>query len=129
MSPSPSLSRSTDQLHREKTVDSLRSLSSPSAAVLRNGDVGVKVIPSGPVVPGDIVELTTGDIVPADLRLFECYNFAALEAILTGEPLPVVKEIEAIEGDQGPGDQINMAFSGTEVTKGKPPPRRPLDDA
>lgn len=72
-------------------------------------------------MPGDIVELTTGDIVPADIRLFECYNFASLEAILTGEPMPVTKEIEAIEGEQGVGDRINMAFSGTEVTKGKLP--------
>jgi Na+-exporting ATPase len=97
----------------------LRSLSSPSAAVLRNGDAGVKVIPSGPVVPGDIIELKTGDIVPADTRLFEAYNFAVLEAILTGEPLPVIKEVETIEGEQGVGDRINMAFSGTEVTKGR----------
>lgn len=103
----------------EKTVDSLRSLSSPSALVLRNGAPGTKSIPSGPVVPGDIVELRVGDVVPADVRLFEAYNFAALEAILTGEPIPVIKEIEAINGEQGVGDRINMAFSGTEVTKGK----------
>lgn len=103
----------------EKTVDSLRSLSSPSALVLRNGDPGTKSIPSGPVVPGDVVELRVGDIVPADVRLFEAYNFAALEAILTGEPIPVIKEIEAISGEQGVGDRINMAFSGTEVTKGE----------
>jgi len=108
-----------DSGFREKTVDSLRSLSSPSAAVLRNGDIGVKTIPSGPVVPGDIIQLTTGDIVPADVRIFEAYNFAALEAILTGEPIPVIKEIELIEGEQGIGDRINMAFSGTEVTKGR----------
>ncbi|KAA8910141.1 potassium/sodium efflux P-type ATPase [Sphaerosporella brunnea] len=107
------------EFNAEKTVDSLRSLSSPSAAVLRDGDIDVKVIPSGPVVPGDIIQLTTGDIVPADVRLFEAYNFAALEAILTGEPIPVVKEIELIEGEHGVGDRINMAFSGTEVTKGR----------
>lgn len=106
-------------IHSEKTVDSLRSLSSPSAAVLRNGDIDVKTIPSGPVVPGDIIQLVVGDIVPADVRLFEAYNFAALEAILTGEPIPVIKEIEPIEGEQGVGDRINMAFSGTEVTKGR----------
>jgi Na+-exporting ATPase len=103
----------------EKTVDSLRSLSSPSAAVLRNGDIDCKVIPSGLVVPGDIVELRTGDIVPADVRLFEAYNFSALEAILTGEPLPIIKEIDIIEGENSVGDRINMAFSGTEVTKGR----------
>ncbi|KAI5793196.1 hypothetical protein EDC01DRAFT_655546 [Geopyxis carbonaria] len=107
------------EYNAEKTVDSLRSLSSPSADVLRNGAPDVKNIPSGPVVPGDIIELRTGDIVPADVRIFEAYNFSALEAILTGEPLPVIKEIEAIEGEQGVGDRINMAFSGTEVTKGR----------
>ncbi|TGZ81585.1 potassium/sodium eff [Ascodesmis nigricans] len=107
------------EFNAEKTVDSLRSLSSPSALVLRNGAPGTTTIPSGPVVPGDIVELRVGDIVPADVRLFEAYNFAALEAILTGEPIPVIKEIEPIQGEQGVGDRINMAFSGTEVTKGR----------
>ncbi|PWW78360.1 potassium/sodium eff [Tuber magnatum] len=96
----------------EKTMDSLRSLSSPTAAVLRDGNLDH--IASIIVVPGDIVELKTGDVVPADLRLFEAMNFETDEALLTGESLPVFKEPEPpIEGEVGVGDRTNMAFSSS----------------
>ena len=67
----------------EKKMDSLRALSSPTAAVLRSGNIDS--IPSIEVVPGDIVILKTGDTIPADLRIFECMNLECDEKILTGE--------------------------------------------
>ena len=64
-------------------MDSLRSLSSPTAAVLRDGNLDH--VASITVVPGDIVDLKTGDVVPADLRLFEALNFETDEALNTNE--------------------------------------------
>jgi potassium/sodium efflux P-type ATPase len=102
----------------EKTMDSLRSLSSPTARVVRAGDV--KTIPSGEIVPGDLIELKTGDTIPADIRVFEAVNFETDEALLTGESLPVrKKENEVFEEKTGPGDRLNVAYSSSTVTKGR----------
>lgn len=102
----------------EQTMDSLRSLSSPTAAVLRDGNINH--VPSKTVVPGDIVELKTGDVVPADLRLFDVMNFETDEALLTGESLPVMKDpFLDLNEETGVGDRINMAFSSSTVTKGR----------
>ena len=84
------------EFQAEKKMDALRSLSSPSAAVVRGGNE--MTIPSAEVVPGDIVSIKTGDTVPADLRMFEVMNLECDEAILTGEALPVAKEVEFEEG-------------------------------
>ncbi|KAK4701347.1 P-type Na+/K+ transporter, partial [Phenoliferia sp. Uapishka_3] len=111
-----------------KTVDSLRSLASPTANVIRAGKS--ITIPSAQVVVGDIVEIKTGDVVPADLRLFEAMNLEIDEALLTGESLPVQKDAKASWGgeaeksdwdprDVGVGDRINMAFTSSMVTKGR----------
>ncbi|KAI9672952.1 MAG: Na+ ATPase [Caeruleum heppii] len=102
----------------EKTMDSLRSLSSPTASVIRNGHN--LVAPTIELVPGDLVELKTGDIVPADLRLLEAVNCETDEALLTGESLPVQKDAEQVFAeDTGPGDRLNVAFSSSTVTKGR----------
>ncbi|OJJ43857.1 hypothetical protein ASPZODRAFT_135887 [Penicilliopsis zonata CBS 506.65] len=102
----------------EKTMDSLRSLSSPTGTVSRNGKT--VVIPAIEIVPGDMVELKVGDTVPADLRLTEAVNFDTDEALLTGESLPVQKDAEAIfEPDTGPGDRLNIAYSSSTVTRGR----------
>lgn len=99
-------------------MDSLRSLSSPTAAVLRDGNIDH--VPSKTVVPGDVVELKTGDVVPADLRLFDVMNFETDEALLTGESLPVMKDPTLdLNEEIGVGDRINMAFSSSTVTKGR----------
>ncbi|RJE21221.1 P-type ATPase [Aspergillus sclerotialis] len=102
----------------EKTMESLHSLSSPTGTVSRNGTTSS--IPSADIVPGDMVELRTGDTVPADLRLVEAVNFETDEALLTGESLPVQKEYDStFKEDTGPGDRLNIAYSSSTVTRGR----------
>ncbi|KAH9930427.1 sodium transport ATPase [Epithele typhae] len=106
------------QYSAERTMDSLRSLASPSATVIRN--THNVVIPSVQLVPGDIVVLTTGDVVPADLRLFDAMNFEADESLLTGESVPVSKQANVRYDTVVPlGDRHNMAYSSSTVTKGR----------
>ncbi|KAL8885038.1 MAG: hypothetical protein Q9192_006715 [Flavoplaca navasiana] len=106
------------EFNAEKTMDSLRSLSSPTAVAVR-GTTTITV-PTAEIVPGDIVELKTGDTVPADIRLVEAMNFETDEALLTGESLPVSKEPEStFDKDIGAGDRLNVAFSSSTVTKGR----------
>ncbi|OSS50292.1 hypothetical protein B5807_04796 [Epicoccum nigrum] len=102
----------------EKTMDSLRSLSSPTARVIRGGQQST--IPSVEIVPGDVIEIKTGDTLPADIRVFDAVNFETDEALLTGESLPVRKNEEAtFEEKTGPGDRLNIAYSSSNVTKGR----------
>ncbi|KAA8634917.1 hypothetical protein SMACR_07599 [Sordaria macrospora] len=102
----------------EKTMDSLRSLSSPTATVVRGGEA--MVVPSGEIVPGDLVEVKMGDTLPADIRLIEAKNFETDEALLTGESLPVRKTVDQTFDDStGPGDRLNVAYSSSTVTKGR----------
>ncbi|KIW85125.1 potassium/sodium efflux P-type ATPase, fungal-type [Fonsecaea pedrosoi CBS 271.37] len=106
------------EFQAEKTMDSLRSLSSPTATVVRDGSN--LTIPTAELVVGDLVELKVGDTVPADIRLIESINFETDEALLTGESLPVAKDEEAIfDEETGPGDRLNIAFSSSTVTKGR----------
>ncbi|EXJ88478.1 potassium/sodium efflux P-type ATPase, fungal-type [Capronia coronata CBS 617.96] len=111
------------EFQAEKKMDALRSLSSPSASVVRDGNE--TTIPSAEVVPGDIVSVKTGDTIPADLRLFEVMNLECDEAILTGEALPVAKEVDfevkhgTAKEDLGLGDRLNIAYSSSNVTKGR----------
>ncbi|KAL8895201.1 MAG: hypothetical protein Q9207_008264, partial [Kuettlingeria erythrocarpa] len=110
------------EFQAEKKMDSLRALSSPSAAVIREGHV--ETIPSGEVVPGDIVMIKTGDTVPADLRLIGGMNLECDEKILTGEAMPVAKDINVDfsntnELETGVGDRLNMAYSSSTVTQGR----------
>lgn len=102
----------------EKTMDSLRSLSSPTARVIRGGKQ--MTVPSAEVVPGDLVEVKTGDTIPADMRVFDAVNFETDEALLTGESLPVRKnEDQTFDDKTGPGDRLNVAYSSSTVTKGR----------
>ncbi|KAK5730224.1 P-type ATPase [Elasticomyces elasticus] len=101
-----------------KTMDSLKSLSSPTASAVRASEN--TTVPTVEIVPGDIVELKTGDTVPADLRLLETVNFETDEALLTGESLPVRKDPALVLDDAtGPGDRLNVAYSSSTVTKGR----------
>lgn len=106
------------EFNAAKTMDSLRSLSSPTAQAIRNGTN--QTVPTVEIVPGDVVELKTGDTIPADVRLIEAVNFETNEALLTGESLPVRKETDAtFPDDTGPGDRLNVAYSSSTVTKGR----------
>lgn len=106
------------EFNAEKTMDSLKSLSSPTASAIRNSEN--ITIPTVEIVPGDMVELKTGDTVPADLRLVEAVNFETDEALLTGESLPVRKDPALLlDDDTGPGDRLNVAYSSSTVTKGR----------
>jgi Na+-exporting ATPase len=99
-------------------MDSLRSLSSPTARVIRGGQQ--VTIPSAEVVPGDVIEIKTGDTLPADIRVFDAVNFETDEALLTGESLPVRKAEEVTFDEKtGPGDRLNVAYSSSNVTKGR----------
>ncbi|KAF2395736.1 sodium transport atpase [Trichodelitschia bisporula] len=102
----------------EKTLNSIRALGSPTARVIRDGES--KVIPTGELVPGDIVEIITGSSIPADLRLIEAVNLETDEALLTGESLPVAKESQStFDPETGAGDRLNMVFSSSVVSKGR----------
>ncbi|KAI9882274.1 MAG: hypothetical protein M1823_005980 [Watsoniomyces obsoletus] len=106
------------EFQAEKTMNSLRSLGSPSASVIRGGQA--MVIPTGELVPGDVVQLKTGDTVPADIRLHEAMNLEIDESLLTGESLPAQKDPkEVFDDDTGPGDRLNCAFSSSTVTRGR----------
>ena len=102
----------------EQSLNSLKALSSPTAKVLRNGQM--IEIPSKEVVVGDILYLDAGDYVPADGRLMESHSLQVNESSLTGESLAVTKSIEPIAGeDVSIGDKVNMVFSGSFVTYGR----------
>jgi calcium-translocating P-type ATPase len=101
----------------EQTMEALRKLSSPTARVIRDGELSV--IAAGQMVPGDIVYLEEGDQVAADLRIIESVNLAINEALLTGEPMQVRKHTDFIDGIVPLGDQINMAFKSTVVSFGR----------
>ena len=102
----------------EKSLEALQKLSSHVAKVVRNGNV--VVVPSRELVPGDIVVLDTGDYVPADLRLIEAVNLKSQESALTGESVPVEKNIDTINEERvGIGDRHNMLFSSSLITYGR----------
>lgn len=102
----------------QKSLDSLKALSSPSARIVRDGRTSE--IPSSQVVPGDILLLETGDLAVADGRLLECHNLMVNESSLTGESDNVKKQTAALgKGQLQPADQSNMIFSGSLVTGGR----------
>jgi Ca2+-transporting ATPase len=99
-------------------VSALKSMSAPSAKVIRNEQV--ISIDSKELVPGDIVLLEAGDYIPADIRLFESVNLKVDESALTGESLPVEKDADAIlDKDTSIGDRVNMTYMSTIVTYGR----------
>ena len=102
----------------EEAIEALQKMASPVATVLRDGEP-VHVKGEG-IVVGDIVILEAGDVVPADMRLLEVNTIKIEEAALTGESVPVEKDLVIPEGeDVGIGDRSNMAFASTNVTYGR----------
>lgn len=101
----------------EKSLESLKSLSSPSAKVIRDGQ---KIeIDSTDVVPGDIIVLEAGDLVVADGRIINNYSLQVNESSLTGESTNIDKNEDTISGEVTLGDRTNMVFSGSLVTYGR----------
>lgn len=102
----------------EKAIDALEKLSSPKASVIREGYL--KEIDSKDLVAGDIIELSVGNYIPADIRLLSSSNLKVEESTLTGESEPVEKNAQAIyEETTELHDQRNMVFMSTYVTYGK----------
>jgi magnesium-transporting ATPase (P-type) len=100
----------------EKSLEAIRKMLSPKAVALRDGRR--QSIDAEELVVGDIVFLTPGDRVPADLRVLDSKNLRVDEAVLTGESVPVDKDPEPVTGRVELGDRTSMAFSGTLVTRG-----------
>lgn len=108
----------TQERRAQQAMRALASLSAPRCEVVRGGRV--VEIPSRDVVPGDVVVLTSGTRVPADARLFRVQDLHVDESAFTGESIPVRKSAATIERDGVvPGDQLDMVFSGTIVTRGR----------
>ncbi|MFA5079807.1 MAG: HAD-IC family P-type ATPase, partial [Dehalococcoidia bacterium] len=100
-----------------KAIQALKRMAAPLASVLRGG-VETEV-PARELVPGDVIVLTMGDMVPADARIIEEVNLRTNEAPLTGESNAVEKNSAGIDGDAGLGDRVNMVFSGTTAVYGR----------
>ena len=101
----------------EKALDAVRNMLSPHALVLRDGIR--HTIPAAELVAGDVVVLTPGDRVPADLRIIRVRELRVDEALLTGESVPVAKHVDAVADDAVIGDRSCLAYSGTLVTYGQ----------
>ena len=102
----------------EKALDSLKSLNAPRANVIREGQT--EEIDAHELVPGDIILLETGEMIPADARILTSSGLKVEESALTGESVPVDKDPEMdIPSDAPLGDQFNMVFSGCLITNGR----------
>ncbi|MFK4113056.1 HAD-IC family P-type ATPase [Microbacterium sp. NPDC006705] len=101
----------------EKALAGIRGMLSSDASVRRDGSW--RSVPAAELVPGDVVRLSPGDKVPADLRLVQASQLRIDEAALTGESVPASKQTDPVDADAGVGDRASMAFSGTIVAAGQ----------
>lgn len=101
----------------EKAIELLKSLTSPEATVIRDGVE--KNISSNNLVPGDLILIETGDRIPADARIVKEFNLKIDESSLTGESVPVQKNIEALPSETPEADRTNMVYTGTAVAYGR----------
>ncbi|MHA1580211.1 MAG: cation-translocating P-type ATPase [Candidatus Freyarchaeota archaeon] len=101
----------------ERALEALKELSAPKTLVIRDGVE--RRISSEELVPGDLVVLTTGDKVPADIRLYTSVRMRVEESILTGEPGSEEKFVEAMPEDTPMVERLNTGYSGTSVTSGR----------
>jgi len=101
----------------EKAVEALKKLAAPKARVIRDGEE--VIIPASEVVPGDILALEEGDHIAADARLIEVVELKTNEAVLTGESVPVNKELVVLPEDTPVSERRNMVFSATHVVYGR----------
>ncbi len=102
----------------ERAIEALRRMAALTATVLRDGEE--MEIPARDLVPGDVILLHSGDVVPADARLVEAVNLQIEEAALTGESVPVEKHTTPLaNGQLALGDRKNLVYSGTVATYGR----------
>jgi len=108
---------SRQELKARASVDALAKLQVPQARVVRDGEI--RLIAATEIVPGDVIAVEAGDIVPADGRVLTSATLETQEAALTGESAPIPKDAQVLESsDVGLGDQTNMLFQNTSVTRG-----------
>jgi len=108
----------SQEYRAEKAIAALKKMSVPNVRVLRDGQL--QEVPAHDLVPGDVIQLETGNVLPADLRLLEAVNLRIQEAALTGESEPIEKHTTALSGEGLPlGDRRNMGYMGTIVTQGR----------
>lgn len=105
------------ELKTQKTLRKLKNLFKPKAKVLRDKDL--IEIEAENIVPGDIVFVEEGDIIPADMRFFELENLKVDESILTGESLPVEKDVKILNENIPLSERKNIGFAGSYVFEGK----------
>ena len=102
----------------QKSLNSLKAMSSPNARVIRNGTQ--TEIPASEVVVGDILLMEAGNVAAADGRLIEAASLQVNESALTGESLNVTKNTEKIElSEVALGDRLNMIYSGSNISNGR----------
>ena len=106
------------EFRAEKAIEALREMSAPTATVIRDSEE--VELPARDLVPGDVILLRAGDKIPGDVRILEAINLQVEEAALTGESMPVEKQVEPIAvSNLTVGDRRNMAYAGTVVTYGR----------
>ncbi|MFM8370274.1 MAG: cation-translocating P-type ATPase [Chloroflexota bacterium] len=102
----------------EQAIAALKKMSVPNVRIIRDGKM--QEISARELVPGDIIQLETGNVIPADLRLLEAVNLRIQEAALTGESEAIEKHVAALSNEDLPlGDRRNMAYMGTIITQGR----------
>lgn len=104
------------EFRAEKALEALRSMTSPQSRVIRDGEI--RLVKSEDLVPGDLILLEPGDIIPADARITRLHNLMINEAPLTGESMPVEKKQGVIKEETLLPDRNNCVFAGTSVVKG-----------
>lgn len=104
------------ELRATRSMEALMQIAEVQTRVRRGG--AEQLIPAQELVPGDVVVLDAGDVVTADLRLAEASNLQANESVLTGESVPVGKDVAPVRADAVLGDRTSMVFKGTSITQG-----------
>ena len=107
----------TQESRAEEALAALKDMTAPDARIVRDGTE--RRIPASDLVPGDLVLLEAGDLVPADGRLAVAVHLKVDESLLTGESLPVEKDVGAVAESASLADQTSMVFSGTAVSAGR----------
>ena len=104
------------ELRAVRSMEALREMGTVNTTVRRDGET--QSLPAEQLVPGDVVLLQGGDLVTADLRVVESSRLQANESTLTGESLPVTKQVAAIDADAPLAERLDILFKGTGITRG-----------